>query len=326
MNIEERVALLRQVSFLSELDLPTLEALAKFAKVRMFAAKQSIVSELEFGGDVYVMADGRAQVSVQSQRGERVVLQELEPGSAFGEMASITGELRSASVTALTKVTALVITDQNFDRLRTSRPQVASSLVRTLVVRLGEAERTLSSLLNESTSRPARVAPLSQDKARLARGTVAALWRELVVNHSKDLPFLALVAFVATLLVVRLVVFLSFKYSVWPRDVLRAAYVSGFMLVMLCACTAILNFGPRWRRVVVAAFAAGVALIVNELGVTLAFDIFYKDSTTLDPSTPFDIERLYRRTEPARAALVVLALLIQSVYLATFYRRLWALI
>jgi hypothetical protein len=41
---------------------------------------------------------------------------------------------------------------------------------------------------------------------------------------------------------------------------------------------------------------------------------------------PFDIERLYRRTEPVRATVVVLALLIQSVYLATFYRRLWALV
>jgi hypothetical protein len=64
-----------------------------------------------------------------------------------------------------------------------------------------------------------------------------------------------------------------------------------------------------------------VALILNELGVTLAFDIFYKDIHTPDPSVPFDVEELYRRTEAVRGILVALAVLVQVAYLRPFWRR-----
>ena len=64
-------------------------------------------------------------------------------------------------------------------------------------------------------------------------------------------------------------------------------------------------------------------MLFNELGVTLAFDIFFKDIHTPDPDVAFDIERLYRRTEPLRAIAIGLVVLIQAVYLRAFYRRLW---
>ena len=54
------------------------------------------------------------------------------------------------------------------------------------------------------------------------------------------------------------------------------------------------------RRAIAVTYGIGCALIFNELGVTLAFDIFFKDIHTADPNVPFDIERLYRRTEALR--------------------------
>jgi hypothetical protein len=64
-----------------------------------------------------------------------------------------------------------------------------------------------------------------------------------------------------------------------------------------------------------------VALILNELGVTLAFDIFYKDIQTPDPNVPFDVEDVYRRTEGVRGVLIALAVLLQVSYLRPFWRR-----
>jgi hypothetical protein len=66
-----------------------------------------------------------------------------------------------------------------------------------------------------------------------------------------------------------------------------------------------------------------VALILNELGVTLAFDIFYKDIHTPDPNVAFDIERLYSRAEPLRAIAIGLVVLVQAAYLRRFWRRAW---
>jgi CRP-like cAMP-binding protein len=315
MKEDEKIDVLRGVSFLSELDEPTLEEVAKRVVVRHYAANRRIVTELEFGAEVYVIAQGRAEVSVSPQSGQRRVLGEIGPGASVGEMASLTGELRSATVLTLTPVDVLVLSDRVFDLLRTFRPEIAVSLVRTMAMRLAETERTLSELLAAGTSMP------KDGGSRAARSTFGLLWRELVVNHRKDLAFLTLIAFVLTLVLVRLAVFLAFEFDFAPREVLRVAYVSGFALVILSACAALLTFRPNWRSLIALAFGVGAALIINELGVTLAFDIFYRDIHTPDPTVPFDIERLYRRIEPIRATVVGLALLLQAVYLKSFYER-----
>jgi hypothetical protein len=84
-----------------------------------------------------------------------------------------------------------------------------------------------------------------------------------------------------------------------------------------------LTFRPAWRRAIGIAYGIGAALIFNELGVTLAFDIFYRDIHTPDPTLAFDVERLYRRTEPMRAVAIGLVVLIQAAYLRMFYVRVW---
>lgn len=83
----------------------------------------------------------------------------------------------------------------------------------------------------------------------------------------------------------------------------------------------LLTFRPAWRRGIALAYGVALALILNELGVTLAFDIFYKNITTLDPTVPFDVEELYRRTEGVRAVLIAFAVLLQAAYLRPFWRR-----
>ncbi len=58
----------------------------------------------------------------------------------------------------------------------------------------------------------------------------------------------------------------------------------------------------------------------------MAFDIFFKDIKTPDPTLAFNVERLYRRTEPIRAMMIGLVVLVQAVYLKSFYARAWYLI
>jgi hypothetical protein len=128
---------------------------------------------------------------------------------------------------------------------------------------------------------------------------------------------------VLALVAVRLLVYVSFRLDVATRATLRAAYMTGFTLLVVSAASGILTFRPTVRRLVAIAYGIGVALIFNELGVTLAFDIFYKDIHTPDPDLAFDVERLYRRTEPLRAIAIGLVVLIQAAYLRQFYRRAW---
>jgi CRP-like cAMP-binding protein len=316
----EELSLLRQVPFLASVDDGTLAELAQRGRRATYRNDDRIVSELEPGAEVFVVLRGEAEASLETARGERETLGKFGPGSAFGEMSSLTGELRSATVLATGDVEVLIVPDDVFDDLRRRRPRVAVSLVRTMAARMAEAERTIHELLVHPVER-GTVPPASVVAGGARRGSIARAWRELVVGRKKDLSFLVFVAFVSTLGVVRLSVYLSFRADFAPMDVLRAAYTTGFALLGVSSCASLLTFRPAWRRGIALAYGVALALILNELGVTLAFDIFYKNITTPDPTVPFDVEQLYRRTEGVRAVLVALAVLLQAAYLRPFWRR-----
>jgi hypothetical protein len=267
---------------------------------------------------VYVLLRGTVEVSIEARGAQRELLRRMGPGDAFGEMASLTGELRSATVQALEGVDALVIPDAAFDDLRERRPEVAVVLVRMLAERLAGAERAIDELL----AAPHDVeAVASTAHIQATRGSIGRAWRELVVGHGKDLPFLTLAAFVGTLAAVRALVYASFRFDLAPFGILRTAYVTGFALLGVSAASSLLTFRPGWRRAIAIAYGVAVALILNELGVTLAFDIFYKDIHTRDPSVHFDVELLYRRTESLRGVVIAFAVLVQTAYLRPFWRR-----
>ena len=58
------------------------------------------------------------------------------------------------------------------------------------------------------------------------------------------------------------------------------------------------------------------SIVCNDVGIPLG--AVFEDAAT---SVAFDIERLYRRTEPLRATVVALLLLLQAVYLRSFFSR-----
>jgi CRP-like cAMP-binding protein len=316
----ERLALLRKVDFLAPLDDEALAELLARARVIRRDRGARIVSELESGADVYVLISGTAEVFVEPRRGERRVLGTLAAGGAFGEMSSLTGALRSATVAATSDVEILVIGDALFDQLRERRPEVAVALLHTLGKRLADADRTIDAMLHD------RAAPAAPVETPPLRGSIRRVWRELVVERRRDLTFMTLAAFVGTLIAVRVAVYTSFRLDVAPRGVLRTAYMTGFALLVGSSAAAVLTFRPIVRKFVAIGYGIGAALIFNELGVTLAFDIFYKDIHTPDPNVAFDVEALYRRTAPLRAIVIGLVALIQVVYLRHFYRRVWFIV
>ncbi len=311
------LAILKRVEFLAPLDDVELEALASVSRTEVYRSGSRIVSELEFGADVFVILEGEAEVSVEPRRGERHLLSAIGPGSAVGEMSSLTGALRSATVRAKGRVEVLRIPDRVFDQLRERRPQVAAVLVRVLAKRLADAEKSADALFLAAAADEPTFTPTMKG----SRGSVGRAWREMVTGRGKDLAFLALVGFVVTILLVRAVVAASFHFDVASREILRVAYVGGFALLGCSACASLFTFRPAWRRAIAIAYGVACALIANELGVTLAFDIFYKDIHTADPDVAFNIERLYRRTEALRAIGLGFVVLLQLAYLRGFYRR-----
>ena len=311
------LALLREVDFLAPLDDDTLTELVAHAQVVRHKRGDRIVSELESGADVFVLLEGAAEVFVEPRRGEKKVFQTLAPGRAFGEMSSLTGGLRSATVEATSDVEVLVIRDAAFDQLRERRPEVAVALLRTLAKRLAEADRAVDALLSETAQVPATKTTLVE------RGSIKRVWHELVVDRNRDLTFLTLISFVLTLVVVRLVVYCSFRLDFAPRGVLRAAYMTGFSLLFASG-------GSRGADVQARRAPARRDRVQGRRRADLqrarrhaprSTSSLQGHLHTADPDVAFNVERLYRRTEPIRAIAIGLVVLIQAAYLRHFYRR-----
>ena len=172
MTAGEVLGILRAVDFLAPLDDDTLAELVDSSRTARRAKGDRIVSELESGADVFVITRGTAEVVVEPRRGERKVLRTLAAGCAFGEMSSLTGNLRSATVMATSEVELLVIDDETFDRLRERRPAVALSLLRTLSQRLADADRSIDELLTRAPARraPSRATPTPRPVRSGVRG------------------------------------------------------------------------------------------------------------------------------------------------------------
>ena len=93
---------------------------------RVYAPGDVIVAEGEAGDEAYVITEGRCRVT-KLQRGVDEVLVDLGPGDVFGETAVLTDLPRTASVTALDRVTVLVVSR---DQLQEAIPCPGSPLGR----------------------------------------------------------------------------------------------------------------------------------------------------------------------------------------------------
>lgn len=84
---------------------------------------ESLVRQGEFAYEFFVLLEGRAEVV---RDGERVA--GLGPGDFLGEMGIVGHTVRNASVTTITPVRALVMSEQDFRGMARSLPDVAERI------------------------------------------------------------------------------------------------------------------------------------------------------------------------------------------------------
>ena len=84
---------------------------------------EHVVDQGEFAYEFFVILEGRAEVT---RDGKRVA--GLGPGDFLGEMGIVGHTVRNASVTTLTPVRALVMSEQDFRGMARSLPGVADRI------------------------------------------------------------------------------------------------------------------------------------------------------------------------------------------------------
>ncbi len=140
-DLEERILL--HDPALEELHVPQSAALQEEPELLNFAAGELIVSEGAPADAVYWIESGEVEVFKTTSEGDTQVLAELGPGRYFGELASLLGTGRTASVRAARPTTVSVHTADSFrarlgtERAKDQEDPVPSDAIRDLM-RVGQ--------------------------------------------------------------------------------------------------------------------------------------------------------------------------------------------
>lgn len=327
--ILETAEVLGKVPCLRELDEAARIQLAEESAIRHFKKGEHLINELETGEDVIVILDGRCEVTIGGFTGRKpTVVTEIVPGDAVGEMASLTGELRSATVTALEPTRVLWIEDEVFDRLLQRHPEVARFFVDVLSERLRTTGDTLAMVLDpekevEQRQEALRKATPDDNNPSVGplRNVILGIYRELVLSRKRDVAFITLFSLIASLGAVRGLIYLARLADMNLKALLSGSLVAAVILLAVSGYGALVFYKPRARRVIAILFGIALALLLEQPSVWLTFDIFYVDVFTPDTNLTFDVEVLYERSEGHSYLIIALALLLQAVYLRHFYFR-----
>lgn len=137
----ERVIALKQASIFAETPDETLVDVAVLLEEVSLDAGQTIFEEGDLGDCLYVVVSGEVRVHI----GERT-LNHLHAGDAFGEMAVLDAEPRSASVTAVADTQLLRLAQEPLYEVMEDRGEVARGIIRVLSRHLRARVKDLNEL------------------------------------------------------------------------------------------------------------------------------------------------------------------------------------
>ena len=137
---------LRSIPLFGRVSESDLEELATQLIERRFPKNATVVEEGLPGDYMYVIREGRAKVTKASEDGREKIMNFLETGAFFGDMALLGDETRSASVKTLEESVLLALSRRDFIDLLRQSPDLALAVIEELANRLRETNEQARSL------------------------------------------------------------------------------------------------------------------------------------------------------------------------------------
>jgi len=159
----ERLLALKKVPLFESLTLDQLDAVARLGEERDFQPGEVIVSEGEFGGELYLLLEGSVEVS--QKRGEvQVPLRTMQAVDYFGEMAVLDNQPRSATIVAREPSRLLALAGTSLKELILQMPDISFEILQVLSARVRAAEQQVR--LMESAAQRGAAERRSEDETR----------------------------------------------------------------------------------------------------------------------------------------------------------------
>jgi CRP/FNR family cyclic AMP-dependent transcriptional regulator len=132
---------LARVDLFAGLDKKDLQVLTNACQERTYKAGSTLIKQGDTGVGLYVIISGTVRITQANNPDKAEVdLGTAGPGSVLGEMALLDDLPRSATITAVTDVTALLLPVWEFRTTLRNHPDIALRLLSVLSHRLRKAE------------------------------------------------------------------------------------------------------------------------------------------------------------------------------------------
>jgi HEAT repeat protein len=142
LSLMERILFFKRVPLFADLSPRDIKQVAAMAEEVSFSHGDLIVRQGEVGDVMFIIASGEVSI-ISNQNQKEVELARRKSGEYVGEMALISKEPRSATVTAVGEVRTLAINQKSFESLLRDRPDVSLAVIQVLCERLKEADQKL---------------------------------------------------------------------------------------------------------------------------------------------------------------------------------------
>jgi len=131
---ERILGALSRIDFLSVLSPEELETVAQQAAVRVYLPGEVVVRQGDAGAEFFIILEGTADVR-RGEGGKVATVATLHSMQFFGEMSLLTGEPRSATIVAQTKLEVVVVTKAVLERPIMGNPLLAERIGTVLAER-----------------------------------------------------------------------------------------------------------------------------------------------------------------------------------------------
>lgn len=142
-----------------------MERLARFAKTRRFKAKEPVFMKGDPASGMMAVSKGRVRISSYSSDGREVVLNVINPGEVFGEIALIDGGERTADAVAMEETELIILERRDFVPFLERNPELCITLLKVMCKRLRQTSEQLEdfSFLDLRTRLAKRLLDLAED-------------------------------------------------------------------------------------------------------------------------------------------------------------------
>ncbi|MBI4787206.1 MAG: Crp/Fnr family transcriptional regulator [Chloroflexi bacterium] len=170
---------LKCASLFADLDASALAVLARVCHRMMVPKGKFLFCQADCAQSAYIVYSGAISIILCTPDGRELVINEMRAGDCFGELALLTGGLRSASAMAREPSELIVIPRDEFLREVQSQPKLLRHLIDTMAARLrASTERESAFAFLDAPARLARIL-LQLDRAASASGYISNSQEEI---------------------------------------------------------------------------------------------------------------------------------------------------